>query len=86
MKNIVMVIILIMIGSYSVQAQNTASTKIEGTEAEKVLVNGEMIFKKYKEGYFLFEAMLKYKKKLYFCTVYTGSTKALEPYCVTVLN
>ena len=86
MKNIVMVIILIVIGSYSVQAKDTADTKIEGIEAEKVLLNGEIITKHYEVRSY-FTALLKYKKKLYHCYVDVMTRRSLDDiYCVTVPN
>ena len=81
-----MVIILIVIGTYSVQAQDTASTKIEGIEAEKVLVNGEIIFKHYYPSLY-FKALIKYKKKLHYCYVWNADrVEYISLQCYTVRN
>ena len=63
MKKIVLVIIFIVIGGYSVQAQNNTDTKIGGTEAEKVLVNGEYLGKEY-ISMLSFAAFIIYKKNV----------------------
>ena len=85
MKKIVLVIIFIVIGGYSVQAQNNTDTTIGGTEAEKVLVNGEYLSKEYGGIGSSFQAIIIYKKKLYNCFVEIA-IRYLNPTCSTVPN
>ena len=84
MKKIVLVIIFIVLGSYSVQAQlpNT-ETRIWNTEAEKVLVNGEYISKSLTRNNTSFSAVIIYKKKFYQCYSDKGH-EALTLLCFTV--